>query len=245
MEEDKKEQITPNEQTTLILTTQGDLNFVHNSEKPEQITVEQNPVSKEEITPVPNPEIIVNVTSKANKVPRRKKDHSIKFTRTEEKISEEDEIQIEESEVHDTMRDTEKGCCGPKKGLHVTFLSVLFIPCALISSLCVAFYYGAWTWYNLYIYFSEEKTIWHKVTICPLLILTFPFTVGFTSLAVAIFAAFIQLSWYFRSWRLEIIDFDKRFYGWLCDKLGLSQCSPYEMVTLNDDSELENLPIRS
>lgn len=202
------------------------------------------PQSQDNSTKI-EPSTSVESTDKGDKLVRRKKDRTIKFTRTEEKISEEDEIHIEESEVHETMREDEKGCCGLMKGPHITFLSILFIPCALISSLCVSFYYGAWTWYNLYIYFSEEKTVWHKVSICPLLILTFPFTVGLTSLFVAIFAAFIQLSWYFRSWKAEILDFDKGFYGWLCDKIGLSQCSPYDMIPLNDDSELENLPIRS
>lgn len=209
--------------------------------KEEQITP-----ADPEISEVEAAENSVIVIDKSGKVQRRKKDHTIKFTRTEEKISEEDEIQIEESEVCDTMKeDEQEGCCGLRKGPHIIFLSVFYMPCALISSLCVSFYYGAWTWYNLYLYFSEEKTVWHKVTICPLLILTFPFTVGFTSLAIAIFAAFKQISWYYRSWRTEIVDFDKGFYGWLCDKMGLSQCSPYEMISLNDDAELENLPIRT
>lgn len=185
-------------------------------------------------------------TVKSEVVPRRKKDHSIRFTRTEDKISEEDEIQIEESEVHNTMIEEDKGgLFGADRGPHIALLSFLFIPCALISSLCVSFYYGAWTWFNLYLYFSEEKTVWHKVTICPLLILTFPFTVGLSSIFISFFAAFVQLSWYYKRWRTEIVDFDKGFYGWFCDKVGLSQCSPYEMITLNDDSELENLPIRS
>lgn len=212
---------------------------VENKEGEITVSQEENEIESQGLETNPN-------TCKGGNVPRRKKEHTIRFTRTEEKISEEDEIQIEELEVHNTMVEAEKGgLCGTNRGPHIILLSFFYIPCALISSMCVSFYYGAWTWFNLYLFFSEEKTVWHKVTICPLLILTFPFTVGLSSIFIAVFAAFIQLSWYFRSWRNEIVDFDKGFYGWLCDKIGLSQCSPYEMITLNDESELENLPIRS
>ncbi|XP_060077324.1 transmembrane protein 169-like [Ylistrum balloti] len=128
-------------------------------------------------------------------------------------------------------------------GPHVALFSVICIPAAFVASLCVAFYYGASSWYNLYLYFSEEKTIWHKVTICPVLILTFPFTVGLSSIGVAVFAAFVQLSWFYLSWHAEFLDFEKGFYGWLCNKMGLPQCCPYELIILNNESELE--PMRT
>ncbi|OWF40599.1 transmembrane protein 169-like [Mizuhopecten yessoensis] len=132
---------------------------------------------------------------------------------------------------------------GKKSGPHVVLFSVICIPAAFIASMCVAFYYGASSWYNLYIYFSEEKSIWHKVSICPVLILTFPFTVGLSSIGVAFFAAFVQLSWFYLSWHAEFLDFEKGFYGWLCNKIGLPQCCPYELIILNNESELE--PMRT
>lgn len=134
---------------------------------------------------------------------------------------------------------------GAGKGPHIVLFSILCFPAAFLASLCVSFYFGALTWYNLYIYFSEERTIWHKVFLCPILILTFPFTVGLSALGIALYAGIKQISWYFMSWKTEFLDFEKGFYSWFCGKLDLPQCSPYEIVILNEDSELERLPTKA
>lgn len=123
---------------------------------------------------------------------------------------------------------------GPRRGLHIALFTVLFIPFAFISSLCVSFYYGAQTWYNLFLYYSEEQTIWHKIFLCPILILSFPFTVGLSALGIASYAAVIQVSWFLSSWLHEIQDFEKGFYGWFCNKIGLTDCAPYEVVVLDE-----------
>lgn len=166
---------------------------------------------------------------------------------TTEIISLERTTEVEVDSLQSPMTGENKNESRPiistKSGLHIALFSVICLPAAFVASLCVSFYYGASAWYNLYLYFSEEKTIWHKVFICPVLILTFPFTVGFSSVGVAVFAAFVQISWFYSSWRAEFLDFDKGFYGWLCNKLGLPQCCPYELITVNNESELE--PMRT
>ena len=124
--------------------------------------------------------------------------------------------------------------CGVDQGLHITFLSVLFIPFAFVSSVCVSFYFSAMTWYNFYIYFSEEKSVWHKVSVCPLLILSFPFWAALTALGIGLYAGMKQISWYLDSWLCEIRDLEKGFYAWFCSFVGLSQCSPYEIVVLDE-----------
>ncbi|KAK7092899.1 transmembrane protein 169-like [Littorina saxatilis] len=144
-----------------------------------------------------------------------------------------------------TSRDasTDRKCsCGSDQGPHVTLLSVLFVPLAFLSSLCVSFYYSAMTWYNFYVYFSDEKTIWHKVSVCPLLILSFPFWASLTALGIGLYASVVQISWVLESWLLQIRDFEKGFYAWFCCAVGLSQCCPYEIVVLDED---ENFPDRS
>lgn len=125
--------------------------------------------------------------------------------------------------------------CRAKQGPHITLLSILFMPFALISSVCVAFYYGSMTWYNVYVYFSEERTVWHKVLICPFLILSFPVSVGLSAIIVGLYASVSQLSWSWDSWLKEIRDFEKGFYAWLCTLIGLAQCSPYEIVVLDEN----------
>lgn len=152
--------------------------------------------------------------------------------------------QVEVIEYTDTdLMDSSSGAgiCGATKGPHITLMTLILWPVAIFPSLAVAFYYGAWTWYNLYIYFSEERTICHKIFICPILIITFPLTVGLSSVGIAIFAAFVQISWSFYSWKMEFLDFEKGFYGWLCIKLDLSMCSPYDIYT----DELELQPMKT
>lgn len=122
---------------------------------------------------------------------------------------------------------------GLHSGLHIVFLSIICIPLALLVSLGYSFYIGCNTWYNIYLYFSEEKTIWHKVSICPVLILTFPFTVGLSSLIISLYASIKQISWNFYKWLQEFQDYEKGFYGWFCNWIGLHQCCPYEVVILD------------
>ncbi len=123
---------------------------------------------------------------------------------------------------------------GIRKGMHILIFSMCFIPFSFISSLCMSFYVGTIGWYNLYLYLSEERTIWHKIFLCPLLILFFPFLIGLSALGVAFYAAGIQISWYLSSWQRQIRDFEKGFYGWVFSKLGVPQCAPYEIVVLDD-----------
>lgn len=148
-------------------------------------------------------------------------------------------IEFTDTEVMDPDSSSGSRFFGATKGAHITLMSLILFPVALIASVAVAFYFGAWTWYNLYIYFSEERTVCHKIFICPILIITFPLTVGLSSIGIGIFAAFIQISWSFYNWKTEFLDFEKGFYGWLCFKLGLSMCSPYDILEYTDESEME------
>ena len=146
-------------------------------------------------------------------------------------------------EIEDTIDRVEiddgDGCCNAKKGPHILILSLLCIPGALVLCFCVTFYYGAWTWYNIYLYFSEEKTIWHKISICPILILLFPFIIILIPFVVGVYASIVQISWCCSSWLEEFCDFEKKSCEWICCNLGLPDCCPYDVQFQNDESELE------
>ncbi|ESO90057.1 hypothetical protein LOTGIDRAFT_85259, partial [Lottia gigantea] len=124
--------------------------------------------------------------------------------------------------------------CGLNQGPHIVLFSVIFIPIAWVMSLGMAFYMGVITLYNIYLYFSEERTIWHKITVCPILVLTFPFTVGLCAIGIAFYSCIVQVSWRYKSWLREVFDFEKGFYGWLCLKLDLPHCAPYDVVILDE-----------
>ena len=220
--------------------------------KPDVITV--NPAEKRESgekTAIQIP-IDVNVTEDATaelgNTERSKlviRSPTVRFSNSSrgEQSEEVEVIEYSDTEMIGSGENTTDRCCSLCSGPHIVFLTVLMFPFVLIISLVVAFYYGALTWYNLLIYFSEERTLWHKVLICPVLILTFPLTVGFTSLAVAVYAAMVQISWHFSRWRERVFDCEKGFYGWLCYKLNVQMCAPYDMEMISDDSVLQ--PIRT
>lgn len=124
--------------------------------------------------------------------------------------------------------------CGRAQGPHIILWSLLCIPVALVISACVSFYNGSVMWYNVVTYFSEEKSFIHKLTVCPLVILSFPLTVGLSAIGVAVTAAIMQVSWSWHWWWAEICDGEKGFYGWVCNKVRLPTCSPYQVVVLNE-----------
>lgn len=135
---------------------------------------------------------------------------------------------------------TSKCGCGLQDGPHVLLLSILSFPFIFIASLFASFYFGALTWQNVFNHFYDERTIWHRIFICPLLVLAFPLIIVLFTLGIAIYAAFVQLRWSFLVWKDEVGSLEKGFYGWLCDKLNLEDCSPYTVVELFDTSDAEN-----
>uniref|UniRef100_S4RHY9 Transmembrane protein 169b n=1 Tax=Petromyzon marinus TaxID=7757 RepID=S4RHY9_PETMA len=133
---------------------------------------------------------------------------------------------VERNRCHSRCR------CGLNHGPHASLWSLLCLPFAFVASLVVAFYYGTITWYNVFLVYNEQRTFWHKVTLCPLLMLLYPLLIAVTSLSLAAYAAVAQLSWSFTAWWGAVSDPEKGFFGWLCSHLGLEECAPYSIVEL-------------
>lgn len=124
--------------------------------------------------------------------------------------------------------------CSRTMGLHILLLSLLCLPFVTVVTSVYSFYIGTLTWYNMFNYFSEEKSYAHKLFVSPLLVLLYPLLIVLCTLGLGIYAGFVQLSVCFSSWINEIGDIEKGFYGWLCSFLRMSDCSPYEVVILMD-----------
>uniref|UniRef100_T1JJW6 Transmembrane protein 169 n=1 Tax=Strigamia maritima TaxID=126957 RepID=T1JJW6_STRMM len=122
------------------------------------------------------------------------------------------------------------------RGFHIIFLSILSCPLAAILSGSYSFYLGTLTWYNFYLFYNEERTIWHKIFVCPLLLFLYPFLIVLSTLGLAIFGAVSQISWNFDRWLAEFQDYEKGFFGWFCGIVGLDDCAPYEVIILNESS---------
>ncbi|XP_034042856.1 transmembrane protein 169 [Thalassophryne amazonica] len=123
---------------------------------------------------------------------------------------------------------------GVCQGPHVVFWSISCAPVVFLLSFITSFYYGTLTWYNVFLVYNEERTFWHKITICPFLIIFYPMLIMPMALLLALYSAVVQVSWAFSEWWLAVRDLEKGFCGWACGKLGLEDCSPYSIVELLD-----------
>ncbi|XP_062907563.1 transmembrane protein 169 [Mobula hypostoma] len=137
-------------------------------------------------------------------------------------------------ETPQQQEDRKKQPCqiGLYSGPHVVFWSLLCTPVVFLLSFVVSFYYGTITWYNIFLVYNEERTFWHKITVCPFLIVFYPVLIVAISLSISIYTAVTQISWSFAEWWLSVRDLEKGFCGWLSGKLGLEDCSPYSIVEL-------------
>lgn len=139
--------------------------------------------------------------------------------------------------AHEEVCRTKQQCCCQctlRAGLHILLLSLVCLPFVTLTTSIYSFYIGTVTWYNMFTYFNEEKSYFHKLLMSPLLILAYPLAIVFCTLGLGLYAGLKQISLHFTTWLNEISDVEKGFYGWLCSFLHLSDCSPYEVVILTD-----------
>nr|XP_033802029.1 transmembrane protein 169 [Geotrypetes seraphini] len=127
---------------------------------------------------------------------------------------------------------------GLEKGPHVLLWSIFCIPVVFVLSFIMSFYYGTITWYNIFLVYNEERTFWHKIIVCPFLIIFYPIIIMALSLSLGLYTAVTQISWSFMEWWHTVRDMEKGFCGWLCSKLGLEDCSPYSIVELLDSDNV-------
>ncbi|XP_006004353.1 transmembrane protein 169 [Latimeria chalumnae] len=135
--------------------------------------------------------------------------------------------------------DRKRACeVGLDRGPHIVLWSLLCAPVILVFSFVMSFYYGTITWYNIFLVYNEERTFWHKITICPFLIIFYPIIIVVVSLSLGLYTTVTQVSWSFGEWWQAVRDLEKGFCGWLCSKLGLEDCSPYSIVELLDSDNI-------
>lgn len=186
-----------------------------------------NSASENEESPTDDRKQMVTLTGTIKR--GRKQDHvvEVKF-----EISEKELTRLNSKP---TDRSKEKSCTpGPKQGPHILLFTLLFSPFAFLASIFTTFYIGTLCWYNVYLYVSEERTIWHKIFFCPMLLIVYPILITVSTLCLSMFAAVKQVSWCLSSWCRELRDYDKGFFVWLCNALNVPQCAPYEVVILDE-----------
>jgi len=135
-----------------------------------------------------------------------------------------------EKEIQEEKKD--QCCCGLNRGIHVLLASMMFIPFLWLFCTLYAFYMGTLTWYNIFIYYNEQRSCCHTVFVSPCVLLLYPVWIMPVTLCLGVYGGITQVSWYWASWRKELGDPEKGFYGWFCNKLSLPDCSPYQVVIL-------------
>lgn len=134
--------------------------------------------------------------------------------------------------------------CSCNAGFHIFLWSLICLPFVTLVTSIYSFYIGTLTWYNVFNYMHEEKSILMRLLLSPILVAAYPIYIVVCSVGLGIYAGFVQLNFIFSAWCNEIADIEKGFYGWLCSFLHLSDCSPYEVVILTDIREELTQPQR-
>jgi len=122
--------------------------------------------------------------------------------------------------------------CGLNRGIHILLASLICVPFLWIFCTFYAFYIGTLTWYNVFIYYNEQRSCCHTVFVSPCVLLFYPLWIFPVTFGLGIYGGLSQISWHWINWRKELADPEKGFYGWFCNKLAIPDCSPYQVVIL-------------
>lgn len=124
--------------------------------------------------------------------------------------------------------------CSVYNGPHIFLFTLICIPFVACISAMYSFYMGTLAWYNIFSHVTENLTCFKKALLAPIVILSYPFLIVIFTIGLGIYAGIVQLTFSAANWWKDVCDFEKGFYGWLCNTLSLSECSPYEVVILMD-----------
>ncbi|XP_045517602.1 uncharacterized protein LOC123709994 [Pieris brassicae] len=149
-------------------------------------------------------------------------------------ISREELEIIEASIVADELSKMDVSQCSLYNGPHIFLFSLLCVPIVVCISAGYSFYMGTLAWYNIFSHVTEEFTCVKKMILAPIVILSYPFLIVIFTIGLGLYAGIVQLTFSGANWWKDVCDFEKGFYGWLCNVLGMAECSPYEVVILMD-----------
>ncbi|OWR41484.1 transmembrane protein 169 [Danaus plexippus] len=149
-------------------------------------------------------------------------------------ISREELEIIEAAIVADEYNKMDVSKCSLYNGPHIFIFTLICIPFVAIISATYSFYIGTMAWYNIFTHVTEDFSCIKKVFFAPLVILSYPFLIVIFTVILGLYAGIAQLTFSGTNWWKDVSDFEKGFYGWLCNSLGMSECSPYEVVVLMD-----------
>ncbi|CAH0731759.1 unnamed protein product, partial [Brenthis ino] len=149
-------------------------------------------------------------------------------------ISREELEIIEAAIVAEEYNKMDVSKCSLYNGPHIFLFSLVSIPFVAVISAMYSFYMGTMAWYNIFTHVTEDLSCIKKMLLAPIVILSYPFLIAIFTIGLGLYAGIAQVTFSGANWWKDVCDFEKGFYGWLCNTLGMSECSPYEVVVLMD-----------
>lgn len=149
-------------------------------------------------------------------------------------ISREELEIIEAAIVAEEFNKMDISKCSLYNGPHIFLFSLICIPFVALISGAYSFYTGTMAWYNIFTHITEELSCIKKMFLAPIVVLLYPFLILIFTVGLGLYAGIVQLTFSGANWWKDVCDFEKGFYGWLCNTIGMSECSPYEVVILMD-----------
>ncbi|KOB71395.1 Uncharacterized protein OBRU01_05515 [Operophtera brumata] len=123
--------------------------------------------------------------------------------------------------------------CSLRNGPHIFLFTMCCLPFVALVSAGYSFYIGTLAWYNIFLNLADTFT-WKTILLLPIVVMLYPFLIVIFNIGIGLYAGIVQLTFSSVNWWMGVCDFEKGFYGWLCNAIGMSDCSPYEVVILMD-----------
>ena len=79
------------------------------------------------------------------------------------------------------------------------------------------------------VYVLNAPTPTAQVFVSPCVLLVFPVWILPVTVFLGIYGGVSQVSWHWSRWRKELLDPEKGFYAWFCNRLSLPDCAPYQV----------------
>lgn len=122
--------------------------------------------------------------------------------------------------------------CTIHNGPHIFLFTMICMPFVAMISAGYSFYIGTQAWCNIFLKLAKT---WKTVALLPILVILYPFLMVIFNVAIGVYAGIVQLTFSSANWwGMSVCDLEKGFYGWFCNAIGMSDCSPYEVVVLMD-----------
>lgn len=126
--------------------------------------------------------------------------------------------------------------CSLFHGVHIFLFSLMCLPFVFCISAGYSFYVGSKTCDNIINYITGDKSFIKRHFLPPIIVILYLFLILIFMIGLGLYSGIVQVTASGTTWYKDVCDFEKGFYGWFCNKIGLPDCCPYKVVILTDQT---------